>query len=90
MSKHPSLKRNKFKEVRSVRTRRERLLKLQRNLKWLEKNRSAYGLPKEKIIRLKLKIAKEEKKKEIVPLYSAPVEETRKKKTSRDDTETRK
>lgn len=89
MSQHNSLKSNKWIEKRSVRTRRERIEKLKRNLKWVE-GMSVYGLPKEIIRRLKLKIKKEEVKKEIVPLYSPPTEENKKRKISRDDIETKK
>lgn len=88
MSQHKSLKRNKYQEFRTVHTRRERVEKLMRNLKWL-KGMSVFGLPKEIIRRLKLKIKDEkEEKKEITPLYTSPTEEKRKK-TSRDDKETR-
>ena len=59
MSQHPSLKRDKWKSMRSVRKRWERVQKLERNLKWLEQNQSVYGLPKEKIFRLKKLIKKE-------------------------------
>ena len=86
MSKHKSLKRNKWTEIRSVRTRRERVAKLIRNLKWA-KGMSVYGLPKEVIRRLIFKIKKEEKPKTIVPVYSA-LTDVKKKKTSRDDKET--
>jgi len=64
MSIHRSLKTNKFKPKRSVRKRWERLQKLQKNLKWLEKNYSVYGIPKEKIVRLKLKIKQKKEEKE--------------------------
>ncbi len=86
MSKHKSLKSNKFGEIKSVRTRRERVAKLIRNLKWAE-GMSVYGLPKEVILRLKYKIKKEEKPKEVIPPYEAIVDK-KKKKTSRDDKET--
>jgi len=68
MSQHPSLKRDKWKSMRSVRKRWERVQKLERNLKWLEQNQSVYGLPKEKIFRLKKLIKKEKEKKEENPL----------------------
>ena len=92
MSIHPSLKVNKYKEKRNVRSRRERVEKLIRNFNWLEKNKSVYGLPKEKIVHLKLKIKTEKiEKKEVVPLYASIMEETKKKKKkSRDDKETKK
>ena len=77
MSLHSSLKSDKFKEHRTVRTRMERLEKLQLNLQWLDKNRSVYGLPKEVLRRLKYKIKKEkEEVKEITSLYVPPTEES--------------
>lgn len=92
MSTHKSLKSDRFPKLRTVRKRYERIAKLQRNLKWLEKNQSVYHLPKEKIIRLKYKIKKEiEEKKSLVDYaLSLPskAESTKKKKTSRDDRET--
>lgn len=91
MSIHPSLKRNKWQQQRSVRKRYERIAKLERNLKWLEKNQSVYGLPKEKVIRLKLKIKKEKKEIKIeTSLPNISIKEKRKKKIARDDRETRK
>ena len=62
MSLHNSLKINKWKTKRSVRKRWERLAKLKRTLKFLEEM-SIYGMPKEKILHLKLKI---KEKKEVV------------------------
>lgn len=59
MSMHRSLKSNKYKSKRNVRKRWERLQKLERNQNWLEKNGSIYGLPAEKINRVKIKIEKE-------------------------------
>lgn len=91
MSIHSSLKRNTWDTQRSVRKRYERVAKLQRNLQWLEKNYSVFGLPKEKVIRLKLKIKKEKVvAKEPTLLDSSSIKETKNKKTSRDDRETRK
>jgi len=63
MSMHPSLKSERFKKIRSVNKRHERIAKLIRTEKWIE-GMSVYGLPKEKILRIKLKI-KDEKKKEV-------------------------
>ena len=60
MSQHKSLKTERFKQKRNVEKRWERIAKLKRNEKWVE-SMSVYGLPKDKILRLKLKI-KEEKK----------------------------
>jgi len=59
MSIHKSLKSNKFKSKKNVNKRWERLQKLDRNQKWVEQNASVYGLPKEKIQRIKFKIKKE-------------------------------
>lgn len=61
MSMHRSLKRDVWKEKRNVRKRYERLEKLVKSLKWAE-GMSVYGLPKEKVRRIKIKI-KEEKEK---------------------------
>lgn len=88
MSTHKSLKRNKYKEFRTVRTRRERIMKLIKNAKWL-KGMSVYGLPKEIRRRLNFKIKKEKEEKKIEPIYAPPIDEKIKKKTSRDDKETR-
>jgi small basic protein (TIGR04137 family) len=90
MSKHKSLKRDKFKDKRNVRTRRERLAKLIRTEKFVQ-GMSVYGLPKEKITRIQLKIKKEKKELTTNNLVSlvTPTDEKRKKKTSRDDTDTR-
>ena len=88
MSIHKSFKRNRFKEHRTVRTRRERVEKLIKNLKWV-KGQSPYGLPKEVIRKLELKIKKEEKpKKSLVEMalgLPTKAESTKKKKTSKDD-----
>ncbi len=59
MSLHSSLKSSKYKNIRSVKKRYERLQSL------LEKGKevlSVFGLPKEKIIRLKIKKEKKEEK----------------------------
>jgi len=58
MSQHPSLKSNKFAGKRSVRKRWERIQKLIKEARYLK---SIYNLPKEKIIRLKIKKLKEKK-----------------------------
>lgn len=91
MSIHKSLKADRFPVKRSVRTRRERLEKLKRTEKWVE-GMSIYGLPKEKILQIKLKIKKEKKEltNEDVAQSIITKNEGHKKKTSRDDTETRK
>ena len=89
MSIHKSLKSERFPKIKTVHKRYERLAKLKRTEKWIE-GMSIYGLPKEKIIRLKIKI-KEEKKKIQQEIKSiTPIEEKKKKKTSRDDKETKK
>ena len=65
MSLHKSLRCDKFKnKKRSVRKRAERLRSLMLQEKW-EQGQSIYGLPKEKVIRMKL-VKKE--KKEVVTL----------------------
>lgn len=61
MSMHKSLKRDKWAEKRNVRKRFERLEKLVKSLKWA-KGASVFGLPREKVERIKIKI-KEEKDK---------------------------
>lgn len=61
MSQHKSLKRDKWKNKRNVRKRYERIAKLIKEAKYLK---SVYNLPKEKIVRLKIKKLKEEKKKD--------------------------
>jgi len=58
MSMHRSLKSKKFKPQRNVTKRWERLQKLQRNGEWVE-GLSIYGLPKEKIQKIKFKIKKQ-------------------------------
>ena len=91
MSQHKSLKTNKWKTKRSVNKRWERLAKLNRTLKWVE-GMSVYGLPKEKILRIKLKI--KEKKETLTEaqkmenLYQE-IKEPKSKKKARDDKETR-
>lgn len=79
MSMHRSLKRNVFAGQRNVRKRYERFAKLCRNIEYMEKLVSVYGLPKEKVIKLKLKI--KEKKQEATDLTQvvAPVTEPTKK-----------
>ena len=67
MSIHKSLRVERYPKIRSVRNRRERIQKLIRTEKWVE-GMSVYGLPKEKIRRIKLKIKDEKKKVEETPL----------------------
>ena len=61
MSLHKSLKTYKHKAKRSVRKRHERLRSLMLKDKWDKEHNSIYALPKEKIIRLKIKKEKERK-----------------------------
>ena len=77
MSIHKTLKIDKYKTKRSVRTRRERVKRL------LEKNKlnSVYKLPKEKVIRLKLK---KEKKEKIIEEKPFEYKESKHKKISKD------
>jgi len=63
MSAHPSLRSRQFKLKRNVRKRFERYAKLARNEQFVE-GLSLFGLPKEKIVHIKLKI--KEKKKEVI------------------------
>jgi small basic protein (TIGR04137 family) len=73
MSIHRSLKGNKWKEKRNVRTRRERIQTLIKEARYLKKIRSAYSLPKEKIVRLKIKkLKKKEEEKPITPIGYIP------------------
>ncbi len=87
MSIHKSLKSKLFKTIRTVRKRWERIEKLNRTQKWVD-GMSVYGLPKEKVIQIKLKIEKEklteEEKSKLNPDFSAI--STKKKKTSKDVT----
>jgi len=67
MSIHRSLKVNKFKPKRNVRKRRERFAKLLRTEKFVNKL-SVYGMPKEKIKRIKMKLKKEKAEVEVTPM----------------------
>lgn len=62
MSFHPSFKSGKSKEHKSVLKRLEQLLHLRKADKWTEED-SVFGLPKVKV--LKLKIKKEKKAAEV-------------------------
>ncbi len=64
MSIHPSLKSKKFAKTRNVRKKWERIKKLSRNAEWLSQHGTIYGLPKEKIKHIKLKIKDEKKQVE--------------------------
>ncbi|RKY34790.1 MAG: small basic protein [Candidatus Omnitrophota bacterium] len=57
MSLHPSLVPAKGKTHRSVKKRFERIQKLKKDGKW-DENLSAFGLPKDKVIKIKLKKSK--------------------------------
>ncbi|MBU2063403.1 MAG: small basic protein [Candidatus Omnitrophica bacterium] len=61
MSLHPSLTATKGKKHRSVHKRFERIQKLKKDGKWEEAS-SCFRLPKEKIVRMKLKKKKAEAK----------------------------
>lgn len=86
MSIHKSLKSKRFEVVRTVRKRWERIEKLNRTKKWVD-GMSVYGLPKEKIVQIKLKIEKEklseEEKSKLQP-HDFTAISTKKKKTSKD------
>jgi len=62
MSIHPSLKATKGNKQRSVLKRFERIEKLKSNGKW-EEEKSAFGLVKGKVLKLKIKKAKAEEAK---------------------------
>ena len=83
MSLHNSLKTKKFGTNRSVRKRYERLEKLNRNMKWIE-GMSVYGLPKEKIEIIKLKIKDEKKEITESPILPFITSKDKKKKISKD------
>jgi len=83
MSMDKSLRRNKWLPKRNVRKRFERIQKLIKEAKYLK---SVYNLPKEKIVRLKIKKLKEEKK-EITPAFglsTSEIEKNASKKKSKD------
>ena len=80
MSIHKSLKPNK-KTYRTVRKRFERFKSLKE--KGINPT-SILGLPKEKIIKLKIKKEKKEEKKSLVDMALSPVYKTKTKKESRD------
>ena len=62
MSIHKSLKSNKFSGKRSIRKRVERLQKLIDDGKTTKEDLKIYGLPKEKVKRIKMKKEKKEVK----------------------------
>jgi len=83
MSLHRSLKSKIDKHKRSVRKRYERLRSLILQEKWDREHSDIYALPKEKIVRLKIKKIKEEKEKPIenLAIYAKEVEKKIKKKS---------
>lgn len=85
MSIHQSLKTNSNKYKRSVRKRYERLRSLLLQQKWDKEHSSIFALPKEKIVRLKIKKIKEEKSEKDLVTYVKEAEKKAKKK-SRDTT----
>ena len=66
MSMHKSLKRDKYGKKRNVRKRYERLRKLVRTGKFID-GLSIFGLPKEKIRRLKIKVEKKKEEEGLIP-----------------------
>lgn len=70
MSMHKSLKRDRYGAKRNVRKRYERLQKLIKEAKYLK---SIYNLPKEKVVRLKIKKLKEEKKEDTLTPITPPI-----------------
>ena len=81
MSIHHSLKTNTNAPKRSVRKRYERLRSLMLKNKWDKKHSSIYALPKEKIVRLKIKKEKKEEKDLTLVEYAKETEEKVKKKS---------
>ena len=86
MSIHKSLKSNKYKDKRSVHKRYERIRSLILKKKWDKEHDSVYGLPKEKIIRYKIKKEKKEEKEGLTPIaeYENTTETKKMKKKSKD------
>jgi small basic protein (TIGR04137 family) len=60
MSIHPSFKSGKNKQQKSVLKRLARLLLLRKEDKWDEEKDSIFGLPKVKVIKMKIKKEKKE------------------------------
>ncbi len=76
MSMHRSLKQPQFKLKRNVRKRHERLEKLIRTNKFVD-GLTVFGMPKEKIVHIKLKL-KEEKEEVVQDLGLKMFEELKK------------
>ena len=81
MSLHKSLKTNLNKNKRSVRKRYERLRSLILQKKWDKEHNSVFALPKEKIVRLKIKKEKKEEKLVDIVTYAKEAEKKAKKKS---------
>ena len=60
MSIHPSFKSGKNKQQRSVLKRLARIILLRKEDKWNEEKDSIFGLPKVKIVKMKIKKEKKE------------------------------
>jgi len=60
MSVHPSFKSGKNKQQRSVLKRLARIILLRKENKWNEEKDSIFGLPKVKIVKMKIKKEKKE------------------------------
>jgi len=70
MSLHPSLSPTKGKKHRSVLKRYERIEALKKDEKWTD-NKSPFGLPKSRIIKIKLKKVKAAKDEKAVDAKAA-------------------
>lgn len=60
MSVHPSFKSGKSKQQRSVLKRLARIILLKKEDKWHEEKDSIFGLPKVKVVKMKIKKEKKE------------------------------
>jgi small basic protein (TIGR04137 family) len=60
MSVHPSFKSGKNKQQRSVLKRLARIILLKKDDKWNEEKDSVFGLPKVKVVKMKIKKEKKE------------------------------
>jgi small basic protein (TIGR04137 family) len=76
MSMHQSLKGNNKGKKRSVRKRWERMRSLMLQKKFDKEKQSVFGLPKEKVVRFKIK--KEKKEKENLSLVDIVQEQDKK------------
>lgn len=85
MSIHRSLKSNTNQSKRTVHKRWERVRSLMLQKKFDREKDSVFGLPKQKIIKYKIKKEKKEKEeKSLVELATTPVEDKKEKKKSKD------